>query len=139
MHVKVQVIIEPDDGAPVIVEDVALLQRADLTPETLGLTLAEAKELLASLQTVIASEQIRAYTEQQRRCPECGTARAYKGQHQVVVRTLFGKLHLPSPRLYACPCQTDSRRSFSPLAELLPDRTAPELQYLQAKWASLMS
>jgi hypothetical protein len=41
--------------------------------------------------------------------------------------------------LYRCACQTSDRRSFSPLAELLPDRTAPELQYLQTKWASLMS
>ena len=29
--------------------------------------------------------------------------------------------------------------SFSPLAELLPERTAPELRYLQSKWASLVS
>jgi hypothetical protein len=32
-----------------------------------------------------------------------------------------------------------SKRSESPLAELLPERTAPELLYLQTKWASLMS
>lgn len=28
---------------------------------------------------------------------------------------------------------------MSPLAELLPERTTPELRYLQTKWASLMS
>src|SRR6187549_1590761 len=30
-------------------------------------------------------------------------------------------------------------RRLSPLAELLPDRTLPELLFLETKWASLMS
>jgi hypothetical protein len=40
----------------------------------------------------------------------------------------------PLPR-----CQATAKRSFSPLAELLPERTAPELLYLETKWATLMS
>ena len=46
---------------------------------------------------------------------------------------------MQSPRFYTCSCQSQSQRSFSPLAEHLPERTAPELLYLQTKWASLMS
>jgi len=32
-----------------------------------------------------------------------------------------------------------AQETFSPLAELLPNRTAPELLYLDAKWCSLLS
>jgi Plasmid pRiA4b ORF-3-like protein len=62
-----------------------------------------------------------------------------QGHHQLVYRTVFGKLTLSSPRWYMCRCQTTKPRSFSPLADLLPKRTAPELLYLEAKFAALMS
>jgi hypothetical protein len=40
---------------------------------------------------------------------------------QTVLRALFGKLRLDSPPLYHCGrCSKEERRSFSPLAELLP-------------------
>ncbi len=57
----------------------------------------------------------------------------------MIYRTVFGKLTLPSPRWYTCRCQTTEPRSFSPLAELLQEHTAPELLYLEAKFAALMS
>ena len=44
-----------------------------------------------------------------------------------------------SPRLHHCGCQPDETKTFSPLAELLPDHTTPELLFLETKWASLMS
>ncbi len=139
MQLKVQIIIESDDDAPPIIEEIACFEREEATPATLGVTLAKAKDLLARLQDAMVVQQVATYVEQQRRCPTCGTLQSYKGRHQIVYRTLFGKLHLASPRLYCCPCQAATRHSFSPLADLLPTRTAPELQYLQAKWASLMS
>jgi hypothetical protein len=42
-------------------------------------------------------------------------------------------------RLYNCACQPHLTRTFSPLAHLLSERTAPELLYLESKFASLMS
>ena len=54
-------------------------------------------------------------------------------------RTPFGKLQLDSPRLYRCGCESDGGRSFSPVAELLPERTSPELMYLETKFAALVS
>ena len=54
-------------------------------------------------------------------------------------RTLFGKLKLVSPRFYHCRCQGNGKASFSPLAELLPERASPELLYLETRWAALMS
>jgi hypothetical protein len=55
------------------------------------------------------------------------------------LRTLFGKLELVSPRRRRCPCQHSGQASMSPLVELLPEHTAPELVYLETKWASLVS
>lgn len=57
----------------------------------------------------------------------------------ILFRTLFGKLELLSPRLRRCPCQHNGQASTSPLSELLPGHTAPELLYLESKWASLVS
>lgn len=49
------------------------------------------------------------------------------------------RLHLQSNRLFHCSCQEHLTRSFNPLAILLPERTSPELLYLESKYASLMS
>ncbi|MHC4534848.1 MAG: ISKra4 family transposase [Planctomycetota bacterium] len=139
MKLKIQVIIESESNETPVTEEIASLTREDLTPETLGLTLAEAKDLLASTQETIVKHQVTEYLEQQRSCPHCGKTRAQKGKHEIVFRSLFGKLKMQSPRFYTCSCQSQSQRSFSPLAEHLPQRTTPELLYLQTKWASLMS
>jgi hypothetical protein len=56
-----------------------------------------------------------------------------------VLRTPFGKLTLDSPRLYRCRCESPELKSFSPLADLLPERTSPELAYLETKFAALVS
>jgi hypothetical protein len=56
-----------------------------------------------------------------------------------VVRSLFGTLRLASPRWWHCGCQPQARATFSPLAAVLPTRVTPELQYLEAKFAGLVS
>src|SRR5262249_21359067 len=127
MKVTIQVVIERDDEPP-IVDEIACLERAALTSDTLGLTLAEAKTVLAQLQDVIVRQQAAAYVAQQQICPHCNARRTHKGHHAIAMRSLFGKLRLVSPRLYMCACQADdTRRSSSPLADLLPERTTPEL------------
>src|SRR5262245_10076284 len=80
-----------------------------------------------------------AYLQQHRACPHCGKARRSKGVHHTVFRTVFGALPVESPRLYHCPCQAHATVSFGPLATLLPERTTPDLLYLETKWAALMS
>ena len=46
---------------------------------------------------------------------------------------------MESPRLHHCDRRPHEAKIFSPLAELLPDHTTPELLFLETKWASLMS
>jgi hypothetical protein len=140
MRVRIQVIIESETIETPVVQEVATLQRGPLQPEGLGLTLAEAKDLLRGVQETMAAGQVAEFVTQQERCSGCGQVRPRKGRHEIVYRTLFGKLRLDSPRLYACSCQDAApRASTSPLAERLPERTAPELAYLEAKFAALMS
>jgi hypothetical protein len=115
------------------VQDVFQLRRGELQPERLGLTLEEAKGTLEGVQRILAARQVEEYVDGQRRCPACDRQRTQKGQHEIVYRTLFGRLRMESPRLYECRCQVGSRKRVSPLAELLPERTAPELGYLEAK------
>src|SRR5262249_2621745 len=140
MRVRIQVIIESEAIETSVVQEVATLERGPLQPEGLGLTLAEAKDLLRGVQEQMTAGQVAEFVARQQRCPSCGQVRPRKGRHEIVYRTPFGKLRLDSPRLYACPCQEAApRASTSPLAERLPERTAPELAYLEAKFASLMS
>lgn len=139
MKVRIQLVFEAEDGKPEVIEEVGQLQRGPLRASELGLSLAEAKSLLHGMQQSMVAEQVDQYLGQFKICTLCGAARTKKGQHTVVYRTLFGKLNLHSPRLYDCPCQSHGRRSSSPLSKLLTSHCAPELSYLQTKFASLMS
>lgn len=147
VQVQVQVTIEHDgaDEPLPLVTEVACFERSELDPASLGLTLAEGKALLATVQQTLVAAQTAEYTQQKHDCPHCGAAYRLKGRRTLTMRTLFGKVKLPSPRYYSCPCQypcqsePPPRKSFSPMTELLPERTAPEFQYLQTKWAALMS
>lgn len=145
MKIKIQLIIEstsPDNCNQLqMVEEITLLERGALVPETLGLNLAEAKEIVAGIQNVLTTEQVKEYVEQHRHCPDCGVEYLHKDQQNIIYRTLFGKLKLKSPRLVSCNCQLSKSKSntFSPLTQLLPQRSAPEFVYLQSKWSALMS
>jgi hypothetical protein len=138
MKVTVQVVTLSEDGRESR-REVACVERADLTPETLGLSLAEGKTILQAIQEVVVEWQMQAYLGQQRHCPQCGNLRHSKGAHHTVFRTVFGSLPVHSPRLTHCACQAHDTHSFSPLAALLPEHTTPELLYLESKWAALTS
>lgn len=54
-------------------------------------------------------------------------------------RTLFGTITLTSPRLWHCRCSSHQAASFSPLVELVSERTARELLVMETNRASLVS
>jgi len=137
MKIKIQIVIENQDQS--ITEDIANIERENLSVETLGLTLKEAKTITAGIQKTMGSHQVTDYLYQQRSCPCCGKPRHIHGYHQLVYRTLFGKFRFKSPRLVECSCQSKEKTTFSPLVKILREHTAPEFTYLQSKWASLMS
>src|SRR5208283_4030181 len=98
-----------------------------------------AKQLLASVQEVVVAEQVRDCLVARVPCPGCGRPRRHKDARTITLRTLFGRLRLESPRWHHCSCQPQEQKTFSPLAEILPERTTPELLYLEAKFAGLVS
>jgi hypothetical protein len=138
MICKIQVVILGEDGREEI-REITCLERIDLKPETLGLTLAEGKRILKDLQQIVVESQVASFLLPKRPCPECGQPRCTKGYHTLPVRSVFGQFTVRSPRLHHCACRPHDAKTFSPLAELLPDRTLPELLFLETKWASLMS
>ncbi len=140
MRIRVQVIIESDqETTPLHIEEVACFQRCALTEDSLDLRLDEAKQNLVGVQQVMAAQRVEDYVEHQRHCPHCQKPLAYKGHHQIGLRTLFGRLTLESPRLYTCSCQPQEQQSWSPVAVLFSERSTPELLCLEVRWASLMS
>jgi hypothetical protein len=140
MKVTVQVIVHPDDAedSPVV-REVFALDRDGLTPDTLGLRLAEAKDLLVAVQDSLVEQQVQRAVSAQVACPDCGMPRRHKDTRAIVMKTLFGTLRLDSPRWWHCSCQPQANTTFSPLAWILPQRTTPELSYLQARFAGLVS
>jgi hypothetical protein len=78
MKITVQVVIESGDGSAVVTE-VATLAREALTDETLGLSLAQVKMILAGVQEAIVAQQAAAYLATQQTCSVCGTSRRRKG------------------------------------------------------------
>lgn len=46
-------------------------------------------------------------------------------------------MEISNPRWWQCNCQVHKTKTWRPLATLLPERTSPELLYLETKWASL--
>jgi dsDNA-binding SOS-regulon protein len=57
MRVKLQLVMCTDDGLEETVTDVATLQKDSQRIEQLGLTLAEAKQLLTSIRVLITSHR----------------------------------------------------------------------------------
>lgn len=122
---------------------VAVVERHALAPETLGLSLAEAKAMLGKLQAAIVALQATAHAAASRCCAACGAPRRLKGHRPLACRTAFGTVRIEAERLRRCGCGADpaagDRASFSPLADLLPERTTPELLYLETRWGALVS
>lgn len=72
MKIKVQVVIEYENEEPeTVVEEISCLERDTPSLETLGLTLAEGKEILACIQEKIVRHQVADFIEQHRYCDHC--------------------------------------------------------------------
>ena len=83
--------------------------------------------------------QAEAYCTSKSACSSCGRRLRKKGRCAIRYRTVFGDIPVTSPRYYRCRCKGRRPQTFSPLTDLLPDHTAPELLWLETRWASLVS
>jgi hypothetical protein len=139
MKLQVQLVVCTDDGHAEQVQKVAIPEKDYHRVEHLDLTLAEAKQLLHTLQHHLVTQQTSAFVIAHSQCDHCEATLQRKGQHTRTFRTLFGTVTLLSPRLYHCRCQPRKTTTFRPLTALLTEPTAPELLFMETKWASLIS
>src|SRR5271165_117519 len=139
MKFTIQVLIESPDALALSIP-VQTIERSCDRIEDVGLRLGEAKEILSGLQEQLVRHQLAGHLERHRPCACCHRPRTIKGYHRLRFRSAFGDLELRSPRWYECACEgRPAQASFSPLNKLLTTHTAPELEFLQAKWAAHLS
>src|SRR4051812_21896496 len=139
LRVQLQLRIVSDDDTVIRDEVILQLDKSDDRIEAVGLCLKDSKDLLGRLQHAVVEAQAAAYVNRHRCCSVCSRRLRGKGQYPIVFRTVFGNVALASPRFYRCRCHPLDSKTFSPLAELFTEHTAPELLYLETRWASLIS
>src|SRR5262249_49780505 len=131
MRVKLQLVMCSDEGQEETVTDVITLDKNHRCIEHLGLTLAEAKQLLSTLQRHLLQHQVDAFLDTSLTCAACGALLKMKAHASRSFRTLFGTFTLDSPRLEHCDCTRHKTSSFRPLSALLTEPVAPELLYME--------
>ena len=73
MRVKLQLVICHDEGHEETVTDVLTLNKNHQRIKHLGLTLAESKQLLSTLQRHLLQQQVDTFLDVRSTCPDCGT------------------------------------------------------------------
>jgi hypothetical protein len=126
------------DGTVVSRTEVATLDRPRCLEslEDLGLRLADAKPMLASIQREIVTQQIKQDAARQSSCPDCGEGRQVKDYRVRRFDTLFGRIEVRVPR-FVCPtpgCAGACAQSAS--AAALKGRSTPEYAATRAKLAA---
>jgi hypothetical protein len=92
------------DGSATEIE-VGWIEREDwVNPETLGLSVGEAKRLSAVIQAEIVRSQAAIIGVRYQCCRHCGCDLSSKGYRQVTFRALFGEVPLRVRRFQICPC-----------------------------------
>ena len=90
MRVKLQLVICHDDGQEETVTDVITLNKNNKRIEHLGLSLAESKQLLSTLQRHLLQQQVNTFLDTYSTCPDCRTPLKLKARGSRSFRTLFG-------------------------------------------------
>lgn len=101
----------------------------------LGLSLSEAKQLLARVQQEIVAGQARDHTVRRPECPHCGRTCRVKDYRDHAVATLFGRVTVRLPR-FRCPACGGMEAGLAWPAHC---RSTPELDRLQAHLCALMT
>ncbi len=90
MKLKMPLVVCADDGGEEHVQEVATFEKDCQRIEHLGLTLAEAKQLLKTLQYPLLEQQTPALVAAHAQCDPCGDPLRVKSQHTRTFRTPYG-------------------------------------------------
>ncbi len=111
---------------------------SECSAATLGLTLTEAKAVLAGLQRHLVQAQAEEHCQTRRRCSHCGAKRPLKDRRRRRLRSLFGTVEVRAPRFSPCRCRVTVRTTLAPVTEIMPDRCTPEYERVLAKLGALL-
>jgi hypothetical protein len=132
MNVRIEVVCVSADGSEQRRQMLGI-ERQELAMETLGMSLAESKALLAGVQNFMVAQQVSENLERRRACPHCGRRHMAKDSGSTHMKTLFGPVNVPNPPWNRCTCQTQGLEIFRPTAAWLQGRTSVEMVYLESK------
>jgi hypothetical protein len=90
MRVTLHLVICHDDGHEETVTDIIILTKNDKRLAHLGLSLAESKHLLSTLQRHLLPQQVTTFLDTHATCPDCGMPLQLKARGSRSFRTLFG-------------------------------------------------
>jgi hypothetical protein len=124
------------DGTEQSTDVLQIARPDDLTDlASLGLTLAESKRLLASVQQEIVAAQARVHAARRPACRSCGTACRIKDYRQHEIATLFGQVTVRLPRFRCAGCgTTEAGVDWPPRVH-----STPELDRLRAQLCALLT
>ena len=138
MNILVKIEITGPDGK-VYEHDIAAFEKGCECAAEIGLSIGDSKELLLNLQQKIVAAQAAAFCSGHSTCSCCAGKLRPKGNKPIQYRTVFGDITIDSTRFYHCRCHAGPAQTFSPLTLMLRDHVAPEMLWLETKWASLVS
>ena len=111
--------VEEGDGI------LAVIERPDCSLADPGLSLAEGRSRMAKVQIELISKQVQRWLASETYCENCSAALRHKDSRSTVLRTVYGKVTVKSPRLWSCACQGITRpeqRVVHPLSKTLTRR-----------------
>src|SRR5580698_3054930 len=94
---------------------------AECSAATVGLTLADGKRVLASLQHDLVRGQAEEYCRQRRVCSHCQSQRPLKDVRARRLASLFGTVEVRAPRFLPCRCAVTRLHTLNPFAVIMPD------------------
>lgn len=131
MKFKLQLSCELAKNEAATTEDIFAFEKEFDAFESIGMSLSESKDILKTLQQHIIEKQLGAFIESKHL-----QKLRKKGSYPVKLKTLFGDISFKSPRYYNL--EGAEQKTYSPLNELLPQHTTPELLFIETKWACLI-
>lgn len=132
-------LISEFDSGETKVQEVASLEREEafIKPAKLGMSIEESKQIAASIQAHMVSEQVDRHNKALAACRYCGQGVRTKGYYKSIFKSVFGKVPMRVRRVWGCRCRGAENRTFSSLPTGR-NPTSPELKYLTSKLAALM-
>lgn len=111
-----------------------------LTEGKVGCGIEDGKSIMAQIQQIIVERELDLWVRYCRACPDCDGLLPIKDYGKRTLLTVYGRISLRVPRLTVCQtCHPGMCFSFSPFANICPDRATPELLELSAEMGSLFS